>query len=125
MSTRQETRLPGLDGPRSRNRTCIDAAATAPRSASDRLLLSEPVWELIGNALHLSNREFQIVLGVFDDERDLDIAIRLGVSRHTVHTYMQRLYRKLGVTSRTQLVLRVFSEYVSLHRDAHGPNGPG
>ena len=39
------------------------------------------------------------------------IALELGISQHTVHTYLSRLYRKLGVTSRVQLVLSVLDEF--------------
>ena len=62
--------------------------------------------------MKLSEREFQIVQGVFDDKKEVEIAQQLQISAHTVHTYLGRLYRKLGVSSRAQLIVRVFAEYV-------------
>ena len=54
-----------------------------------------------------------MVRGVFDDQKELCIAHRLGISPHTVNTYLQRLYAKLDVSSRPQLILRIMGEYLS------------
>jgi DNA-binding NarL/FixJ family response regulator len=70
-------------------------------------------WEGMQGALHLSNRELQIVQGVFRDEKEACIAYELGISPHTVNTYFQRLYSKLHVSSRTQLILLIVSEYLT------------
>jgi DNA-binding NarL/FixJ family response regulator len=56
----------------------------------------------------------QIVRGVFDDHKEEQIGCELGISRHTVNTYFQRIYRKLRVSSRPQLILRVMAEYLRL-----------
>ena len=79
-----------------------------------QLLLRDDQWRSIGRSLHLSGREFQIVLRLFDDEKELAIAQQLGLSPHTSHTYLGRLYRKIGVASRCGLVVRVFAEFVAL-----------
>lgn len=73
-------------------------------------ILSPSQWTALGLALRLSPRELQIVQGVFDDEKEAMIADRLGISSHTVHTHLERLYRKLSVRSRTMLVVRIFAE---------------
>jgi DNA-binding NarL/FixJ family response regulator len=49
----------------------------------------------------------QIVRAVFDDQTEYAIAADLGISPHTVHTHFERLHRKLAVSDRVQLVLRV------------------
>lgn len=36
--------------------------------------------------------------------------MELGISVHTVNTYFERLYLKLNVCSRPQLIVRVFEE---------------
>jgi hypothetical protein len=54
------------------------------------------------------------VQGIFDDRTDTAIAADLKVSPHTVHTYIERLYRRLGVTGRVKLVLRVLDEFNAL-----------
>ena|SRR5579859_1177459 len=71
-------------------------------------------WPLLGTALRLSAREMQIVQGVFEDRKEVSIAYELGISPHTVNTYFQRLYAKLRVSSRPQLIVRVMAEYLSM-----------
>jgi Bacterial regulatory proteins, luxR family len=51
---------------------------------------------------------------VTDDEKEGNIASELGISRHTVNTYFQRLYSKLQVSSRPQLIVRVVTEYLTI-----------
>ena len=72
------------------------------------------VWPRLGIALRLSPREMQIVQGVFEDRKEESIAYELGISPHTVNTYFQRLYTKLRVSSRPQLILRVMAEYLTM-----------
>lgn len=77
-------------------------------------MFSEHAWEEIARSLRLSGRELQIVRGIFDDEKDLAIAQRIGISLSTVHTHVERLHRKLAVMDRPQLLLRVMQEFVTL-----------
>jgi hypothetical protein len=51
---------------------------------------------------------------VFDDDTDFSIAASLGISPHTVHTHFERLHRKLEVANRSQLILRIVSEFLVL-----------
>ncbi len=71
-------------------------------------------WPRLGMALRLSPREIQIVQGVFEDRKEESIAYELGISPHTVNTYFQRLYTKLRVSSRPQLMVRVMAEYLTM-----------
>ena len=77
-------------------------------------MFSPPVWEKIARSLNFSGQELRIVRGVFDDRTELAIAGTLRVSAHTVHTHSERLYRKLGVTDRIRLVLRVIDAFLAL-----------
>jgi DNA-binding NarL/FixJ family response regulator len=77
-------------------------------------MFSEPAWEAIARSLKLSGRELQIVRAVFDDETEFCIAAELGISAHTVHTYVERLHRKLAVNDRGRLILRVVDEFLRL-----------
>ena len=79
-----------------------------------RSLFSDEQWHSIARSLKLSAREFQIVQAIFDNEIEAAIGVQLGISSHTVHTYLERLYRKLGVGSRCGLLVRVFAEYLVL-----------
>jgi two-component system nitrate/nitrite response regulator NarL len=55
----------------------------------------------------LAEREGQVVDLVADGLTNRDIAARLGLSEHTVSNYLFRIYNKLGVSSRVELVLYV------------------
>ncbi|HEY6349903.1 MAG TPA: helix-turn-helix transcriptional regulator [Candidatus Angelobacter sp.] len=57
-------------------------------------------------------REIQITQYIFDDKKTECIAAELGISVHTVNTYLQRLYCKLDVRSRPQLLLRVLKNHL-------------
>jgi DNA-binding NarL/FixJ family response regulator len=77
-------------------------------------MFSERAWQEIARSLKLSSRELQIVRKVFDDHTEFAIADDLSVSPHTVHTHCERLYRKLAVTDRVKLVLRITDEFLAL-----------
>ena len=77
-----------------------------------RRILRDREWSRLSAALRLSPRELELVQGVFDGQKDGVIAGRLGLSAHTVRTYFERLYRKLRVNSRTELVLHVFGAHL-------------
>lgn len=99
-----------------RGKIRIEASAQAatPACSTGQFVFDDDAWEAIAQSLKLSDREFQIVQCVFDDRKELAIATDLDISPHTVHTYLERLYRKLGVSSRVELVVRVFEEHLSL-----------
>lgn len=78
--------------------------------------LTNDEWAAIVKALRLSNRQRAIVETILGGGTEGHIADQLGISQHTVHSYMARLYAKLGVSSRTAVVVRVFTEYVRLFR---------
>lgn len=78
-------------------------------------LFTERQWSAIAVNLRLSEREFQIVRCCFEDLKESAIARRLGISYHTVHTHLERLYKKLGVCSRPAMMVQVFSAYIALN----------
>ena len=71
-------------------------------------------WRSLASCLGLSPRECGIVRAVFDGNSEKDTAARLGLSPHTVHTYVWRIYRNLHVQSREELLVRVFAEFRTL-----------
>ena len=78
-------------------------------------------WRSLAAVLGLSARESGVVRAVFDGASEKRIAERFGLSPHTVHTYLWRIYRKLHVQSREELLVRVFAEFRSLpKRGIHG-----
>jgi DNA-binding NarL/FixJ family response regulator len=64
-------------------------------------------WAAIATAFSLSARELLVLQAVFDGDKESAIADDLGLSPHTVHTYFERLHRKLAARDRVELVLRV------------------
>ena len=85
----------------------------AGESVVGHALIDEQHWRAVANRLHLCSRELQIVQLVFDDKKEGAIANTLGISPHTVNSYLQRLYHKIQVRSRPQLILRVMAAYLA------------
>lgn len=88
----------------------------AGRSELNQWLTPE-VWRALRARLKLSPRECEIVRGVVEDLSERGMALELGISHHTVHTHLERVYRKLGVASRPQLIRRVMQAYLTLAAD--------
>jgi DNA-binding CsgD family transcriptional regulator len=83
-----------------------------PEAPKPSALLASGIWPNLAAQLRLSPREVQVVKGVFRDDKEQAIAADLGISPHTVSTYLQRIYAKLRVGSRPQLIVRVVAEYL-------------
>ena len=62
----------------------------------------------------LSKREDEIARLVASGLSNREVAQRLSLSRHTVKNYLFRVYEKLGISTRIELVLYISSRY-------HGP----
>jgi DNA-binding NarL/FixJ family response regulator len=60
----------------------------------------------------LTDREHEIVQAIFDDRAEASIARELGISAHTVHSHVERIYQKCRVNSRVSLVLRIVNEHI-------------
>lgn len=60
-----------------------------------------------GNSPRLTHREEEISCLVAEGLRNEDIALKLRISEHTVRNYLSRVFEKLGVSSRVELVLRM------------------
>ena len=77
-------------------------------------MLAGPRWVALIHTLGLSPRESDVLRCVFKDERITAISNELGISQATVHTYRERLFRKVGVCSCAQLVALAFATYIEL-----------
>lgn len=53
----------------------------------------------------LTPREEQVVALVADGMSNREVAIELGLREHTIKTYLFRIFEKLGISSRVELVL--------------------
>jgi DNA-binding NarL/FixJ family response regulator len=66
----------------------------------------------------LSNREEEVIRMVAEGRGNREIAARLKLSEHTVKNYLFRIFDKLGISNRVELVLYAMSE----RRRAISPN---
>jgi two-component system, NarL family, nitrate/nitrite response regulator NarL len=68
----------------------------------------------------LSKREQDVVRGVADGLSNREIAKQLNLTEHTVKNYLFRIFDKLGVSSRVEVVLFAFGLGVGVSEDASG-----
>ena len=74
--------------------------------------LDAAAWREIRRGLKLSNRELQIIQGIFDDKLEYTIASELGVTVNTIRTELRRLRRKLKTGNRVTVLLCVLEEFL-------------
>ena len=63
----------------------------------------------------LTKREAQVVVLAIDGMTNREIAVKLAISEHTVGNYLFRVYNKLGISSRVELVLYIVKQRESGH----------
>jgi DNA-binding CsgD family transcriptional regulator len=83
-----------------------------PPNCSQSDFLPDEVWRRITLSLRISERQSTIVRWTLSGSDEAGVADRLQISPHTVHTHMERVYRRLGVSSRSALAMCVFARYV-------------
>lgn len=75
-------------------------------------LFSELDWDRLAAGLHLSARDVDVLRLVIADRKEVAIARALGISSHTVHTHLGRIYRKLGANGRVAALVALFRTYL-------------
>jgi DNA-binding CsgD family transcriptional regulator len=58
----------------------------------------------------LTRREEEVVRLVADGMKNGEIAQSLGVAEHSIRNYLYRIFDKLGVSSRVELILYAFNQ---------------
>lgn len=84
----------------------LDGAATGHIAITIEKARTADVLPLLTQAYGLSPRERQIVPLVLA-RSTRDVAAALYISQHTVHDHLKSIFRKVGVSSRTQLASRL------------------
>jgi DNA-binding CsgD family transcriptional regulator len=87
------------------------ATGNWPSSFLGRRMLCVHQWSSVRYRYGLSTREFEVVQCLFDDQTEADIAANCELSRHTVHSYIARLYKKTELQSRLQLVTHILKAF--------------
>lgn len=72
--------------------------------------MSEDLGSIVREAFELTTRQEEVLVLLLAGRNEAQIAKRLGISKHTVHTHVRLIYAKLRVRSRAQLFGRVFDE---------------
>ena len=76
---------------------------------------------IIVQAYELSPREQEITELISQGFGTAEIAGRLHLSAHTVRDYVKAIFEKVGVSSRGELVAKLFAEhYAPIHMHAEG-----
>jgi DNA-binding CsgD family transcriptional regulator len=110
------------DGARARVRTAegrwLVCHASRLHGADGTVLVIEPaaaseIVPIIAEAYELSLRERQIAQLIVRGTGTAEIAGRLHLSPHTVRDYVKALFEKVGVSSRGELVAKLFAEHVA------------
>jgi DNA-binding NarL/FixJ family response regulator len=75
-------------------------------------LASSPILQAVdGKGLSLlSKREMDVVRSLAEGLTNREIAERLGLSQHTIKNYLFRVYDKMGVSSRLELLFMTMSQ---------------
>jgi DNA-binding NarL/FixJ family response regulator len=61
----------------------------------------------------LTRREEEVVQLVADGLKNREIALRLNIKEHSIRNYLYRIFEKLGVSTRVELILYAFSHWDS------------
>ena len=89
--------------------------------AVEALASSHSLRPANGNGLSLlSKREIEVVHALAEGLTNREIAERLGLSQHTVKNYLFRVFDKLGVSSRVELLFMTLSQPGTERSDVGG-----
>jgi DNA-binding NarL/FixJ family response regulator len=95
----------------------ITSGAHQPVAEDERPSVAKPID---GSGCHLSEREEQVLSQISRGLTHRQIATRLGISPHTVDTYVKRIRAKLGAGNKAELTRAALLGRVL----AHLPAGP-
>ena len=103
---------------------CVDNGQVLASSAELRFLLDALAHRPLGGCLNLtggvlSARETDVVRCVAEGLTNRETAERLKLTEHTVKNYLFRIFDKLGVSSRVEVVLYAFRDGSTPHN--HSP----
>ena len=123
----EQARRVGVHGYLSKALPARDLVASLERVHAGEMVVSDPPgrarsatgldWP--GRGEGLSDRESEILALITQGKSNADVAAITFLSPNTIKSYVRTIYRKIGVTSRTQAVL-----WGVRHGFVPGPHGP-
>lgn len=78
--------------------------------------LTDADWLTIVCRLKLSARESEIIHYIVTEQKDRAIAHELDISYNTLRTQLSRVYCKLGVQTRTGVVVRTYETFIEVRQ---------
>jgi DNA-binding NarL/FixJ family response regulator len=92
----------------SQNNPLVGAAAINKSTEEEALRQSQaqaPSLEQLQNRFNLTRRELQIVKALHDAMTNKEIATQFGISEYTVKHHLTKIFDKVGVYNRLELVM--------------------
>ena len=74
-------------------------------------VFTETEWKQIVGYLHMSPQQAQIARYLVEGASDKRIAQGMGIAISTVRTYLTRMFSKLSVQDRNELIVAMFRAY--------------
>ena len=78
-------------------------------------------WGELTSRLEVSGRQAEIMRCLLEGMADKQVAANLEISTHTVRTYIDRMFAKLHVQDRNELVVLLFRQFRAGCREAGCP----
>jgi DNA-binding NarL/FixJ family response regulator len=90
---------------------------SAHRISLQESLLTLEEWEFVAHRLRLSRRQRQITELIVRAKKDKQIAAALGMNEWTLRSHITRVFNRLGIADRVELVVLVFGMVRKLERE--------
>lgn len=80
-----------------------------PFSEANTLPFDAVTWAEVASSLRLSPQQVRVVEALLRGMRDKQIARVTGLAVPTVRTHFDRIFRRVGVRDRVELLLKIFT----------------
>ena len=90
-----------------------DVTRVKKMKSKEYQVFSAAVWDSIKRSLSFSGRQEEICKLLLNGASDKQIASALGIALPTVRTHLSRLFQKMKVQDRYELVLKLFQHFCS------------
>ncbi|MBN1554902.1 MAG: helix-turn-helix transcriptional regulator [Phycisphaerae bacterium] len=77
----------------------------------EQTIFSRSEWNELSEKLCLSPRQSQVASLLMLGLSDKQISARMDISHHTLRTYLDRMFEKLSVGDRCELIVHIFREF--------------